>query len=132
MKKIEGLPGVRGIGKAVLLWVFDPNRAWIVLGIEQQNKRRPIGASLCRHRRAFSGRRQIRKPSSKSRYARQFSIKVGDTISVAKAHSRSSALIDASRAAKIAIANVYLPLAEAQKLAAASSQVQSVSPFNAG
>jgi lipoprotein-releasing system permease protein len=40
-------------------------------------------------------------------------------------------LVDASRAAKIAIANVYVPLAEAQKLAAASSQVQSVSPFSA-
>ncbi len=39
-------------------------------------------------------------------------------------------LVDASRAAKIAVANVYLPLAEAQKLAAASPQVQSVSPFN--
>ncbi|PKN66454.1 MAG: hypothetical protein CVU57_05650 [Deltaproteobacteria bacterium HGW-Deltaproteobacteria-15] len=37
---------------------------------------------------------------------------------------------DASRAAKIAIANVYVPIEEAQKLAAASSQVQSVSPFS--
>jgi putative ABC transport system permease protein len=38
-------------------------------------------------------------------------------------------VIDASRAAKIAVANVYLPLVEAQKLAADSPQVQSVSPF---
>ena len=45
VKKIQPLPGVRGIGKAVLLWVFDPNRAWIVLGIEQQN---PVGPSILR------------------------------------------------------------------------------------
>ena len=30
VKKIQALPGVRGIGRAVLLWVFDPSRAWIV------------------------------------------------------------------------------------------------------
>ncbi len=47
VKKIEGLPGIRGIGKAVLLWVFDPNQAWIVLGIEQQNG---VGPSLLRNR----------------------------------------------------------------------------------
>ena len=33
VRKAQALPGVSGIGKAVLLWVFDPNRAWIVLGI---------------------------------------------------------------------------------------------------
>jgi ABC-type antimicrobial peptide transport system permease subunit len=38
-------------------------------------------------------------------------------------------VVDASRAAKIAVANVYVPLAEAQKLAAGSPQIQSVSPF---
>jgi putative ABC transport system permease protein len=39
-------------------------------------------------------------------------------------------LLDASKAAKIAVANVYLPLAEAQDIAASSKQVQAVSPFD--
>jgi ABC-type antimicrobial peptide transport system permease subunit len=38
-------------------------------------------------------------------------------------------MVDASQAAKIAVANVYLPLAEAQQMAASSELVQSVSPF---
>ena len=62
-------------------------------------------------------------------YARQFNIKMGDTISMANTTFPVVGLVDASRAAKIAVANVYLPLAEAQKLAATSAQVQSVSPF---
>ena len=40
--------------------------------------------------------------------------------------------MDASRAAKIAIANVYLPISEAQDLAASSKPLQSLSPFNPG
>jgi len=55
---------------------------------------------------------------------------VGDTISMAGASFPVVGLADASRAAKIAVANVYVPIEEAQKLAAASSQVQSVSPFS--
>ncbi len=53
-----------------------------------------------------------------------------DTISMAGASFPVVGLADASRAAKIAVANVYVPIDEAQKLAAASSQVQSVSPFS--
>ena len=45
VEKIQKLPGVRGIGTGLLLWVFDPNRAWIVLGIEKENS---IGPSLLR------------------------------------------------------------------------------------
>jgi putative ABC transport system permease protein len=40
--------------------------------------------------------------------------------------------IDASRAAKIAVANVYLPLKEAEDLAASSKGLQSVSPYAPG
>ena len=43
VEKIGKLPGVRGMGTAVLLWVFDPNRAWIVLGIEKENFIGPLG-----------------------------------------------------------------------------------------
>jgi lipoprotein-releasing system permease protein len=63
-------------------------------------------------------------------YAHQFGIKVGDTITLAGTSLPVVGMVDASRAAKIGVANVYVPLGEAQKLAAASSQVQSVSPFN--
>jgi lipoprotein-releasing system permease protein len=130
VKKIQDLPGVRGIGKAVLLWVFDPNRAWIVLGVEQQNS---VGPAVLRS--AVTEGRFLEEGKSEALveagYAGQFGVKVGETISIAGSAFPVVGLVDASRAAKIAIANVYVPLAEAQKLAAASSQVQSVSPFSA-
>jgi ABC-type antimicrobial peptide transport system permease subunit len=128
VKKIQGLPGVRGIGKGVLLWVFDPKKAWIVLGIEQNNR---IGPSTLS--RAVTGGRFLTEGQSEAlievSYARQFDIKVGDTILVAGRSFPVVGLIDASRAAKIAVANVYVSLGEAQKMAAASPLVQSVSPF---
>ena len=129
VKNIEGLPGVRGIGKALLLWVFDPQKAWIVLGIEQKNTVGPATLS----RAVIEG--QFLKPGQsvaliEAAYARQFGLKVGDSVSVAGKSFPVVGLIDASRAAKIAVANVYLPLEEAQKMAAASNLVQSVSPFN--
>ena len=109
VKKIEGLPGVRGIGKAVLLWVFDPNKAWIVLGVEQKN---PVGPATLSPAVTEGRFLEEGKPEAliEASYARQFNIKVGDTISVAKSPYPVVGVIDASRAAKIAVANVYLPL----------------------
>ncbi len=131
VEKIQGLSGIRGMGKAVLLWVFDPNRAWIVLGIEQENS---VGPAILRS--AVIEGRFLQEGASEAMveaaYARQFGIKVGDTISVAEKRYPVVGLIDASQAAKIAVANVYLPLVEAQNLAASSKQLQSVSPYNSG
>jgi lipoprotein-releasing system permease protein len=131
VEKIQGLSGIRGMGKAVLLWVFDPNRAWIVLGIEQENS---VGPAILRS--AVTEGRFLQEGTSEAMvevaYARQFGIKVGDTISVAEKKYPVVGLIDASQAAKIAVANVYLPLADAQKMAVSSKQLQSVSPYDPG
>jgi putative ABC transport system permease protein len=131
VKKIQGLPGIRGIGQAVLLWVFDPNRAWIVLGIEQNNS---VGPAILRS--AVTEGKFIQEGSSEALvevgYARQFGIKIGDIISVSGRKFTVVGLADASRAAKIAVANVYISLADAQTLALSSTPLQSVSPFKQG
>ena len=131
VEKIQGLSGIRGVGKALLLWVFDPNRAWIVLGIEQNNT---IGPAILRS--SVTEGRFIEEGKSEAlvemAYARQFGVKLGDTISVADKKFPVVGFIDASRAAKIAVANVYLPLAEAQQMAASSKGLQSVSPYDPG
>ncbi len=131
VKKIQALTGVRGVGKAVLLWVFDPQRAWIVLGIEQQNTVGPatLRSALIEGRFFEAGKTEAIIEFS---YARQFNIKLGDTISIAGNSYPVVGVMDASRAAKIGVANVYLPLEEAQKLAVSSRGVQSVSPFAQG
>jgi putative ABC transport system permease protein len=129
--RVEKIPGVRGVGTALLLWVFDPNRAWIVLGIEQEN---PVGPSILRNF-VKEGRYLVAgKPEAlvEAAYARQFGIRLGDSVSIAGRSFPVVGLVDASHAPKIAVANLYLPLPEAQAIAAASKPLQSVSPFAVG
>jgi ABC-type lipoprotein release transport system permease subunit len=131
VKTIEALPGVRGVGKAVLLWVFDPNRVWIVLGVEQKNAVGPaiLSSSVTEGRFLEEGKSEALVEVA---YARQFGMKLGDTLSVAGREFPVVGLVDASQATKLAVANVYLPLADAQDLAGSSRQLQSVSPFDPG
>jgi putative ABC transport system permease protein len=129
--KIRSLPGIRGMGRAVLLWVFDSKQAWTVLGVEQNNT---IGPAVLRS--ALTEGRFLEDGKSEAlveiAYARQFGIRVGETISVNGSQFPVVGFLDASRAAKIAVANLYLPLADAERLAASSKNLQSVSPFSAG
>ncbi len=131
VEKIQKLPGVRGIGTGLLLWVFDPNRAWIVLGIEKENS---IGPSLLRSSVTEGRFLEDGKPEAlvEQAYARQFGIRLNDTVSVADKKFPVVGFVDASRAAKIAVANVYLPLKDAEDMAASSKGLQSVSPYAPG
>ncbi|RPJ06387.1 MAG: ABC transporter permease, partial [Deltaproteobacteria bacterium] len=131
VEKIQRLPGVRGTGTGLLLWVFDPNRAWIVLGIEKENT---IGPSLLRASVTEGRFLEDGKPEAlvEQAYARQFGIRLNDTISVANEKFPVVGFVDASRAAKIAVANVYLPLKQAENLALSSKGLQSVSPYAPG
>ena len=62
-------------------------------------------------------------------YAQQFGIKPGDRIPLADEIYTVAGLVDASRVPKVATANMYLPLSQAQRIAAASPNLQTVSPF---
>jgi putative ABC transport system permease protein len=131
IEKIGALPGIKGMGKAILLWVFDAKQAWIVLGVEQKNS---IGPAILRS--AVAEGRFLEDGKSEAlveaAYARQFGIRVGDTVSVNGSKFPVIGLMDASRAAKIAVANLYLPLSDAEGLAASSKNLQTVSPFAPG
>jgi putative ABC transport system permease protein len=131
LEKVCSLPGIKGMGKALLLWVFDPNRAWIVLGIERDNS---IGPAVLKYSVAEGRFLEAEKSEAlvEVAYARQFGIKVGDSLSISGRKFPVVGLVDASRATKIAIANVYLPLKDAEALAVDSKQLQSVSPYAAG
>jgi ABC-type antimicrobial peptide transport system permease subunit len=131
LEKVGRLPGIKGMGKALLLWVFDPDRAWIVLGIERENS---IGPAVLKYFVAEGRFLENGKAEAlvEVAYARQFGIRTGDTLSISGGHFPVVGLVDASRATKIAVANVYLPLKEAEALAVASTQLQSVSPYAPG
>jgi lipoprotein-releasing system permease protein len=130
VERVRQVPGVTGLGRGVLLWVFDADQFAIVLGLEPDN---PLGPGKLRH---FVTEGRFLKAGAEALlevgYARQRGIGVGGTIAVAGRKYPVVGLVDASKAAKVAVASVYLPLAEAQALALASPQVQSVSPFAEG
>ncbi len=116
------------MGTALLLWVFDAQRMAIVLGIEEQGN---VGPSVLR-RYVSQGRFWEVDRSEilvETAYAQQFGIKAGDHIPLAGETYTVAGLVDASRVPKVATANMYLPLSQAQRIAAASPQLQTVSPF---
>jgi putative ABC transport system permease protein len=131
LEKIGSLPGIKGMGQALLLWVFDPERAWIVLGIERENS---IGPAVLKYSVAEGRFLEAEKSEAlvEVAYARQFGIRVGDSLTISGREFPVVGLVDASRATKIAVANVYLPLKDAEALAVASKQLQSVSPYAVG
>jgi putative ABC transport system permease protein len=126
--KIRNLKGIQGISKALLIWVFDPDRFSILLGIDPEN---PTGPGILRN--YLTEGRFLDKGKSEAlveaAYARQYKISAGDMVSVSGKKYPVAGIVDASRAVKIAVANIYLPLIEAQKIAASSRQIQKVSPF---
>jgi ABC-type antimicrobial peptide transport system permease subunit len=126
---IRGMPGVREIGQALLLWVFDAQRMAIVLGIEDQGN---VGPAILRRyvsagRFWAAGRSEVLVETS---YARQSGIKPGDKIPLDGGTYTVAGLVDASRVPKVATANIYMPLSQARRMAAASPQLQAVSPFS--
>lgn len=126
--KIRNLKGIQGFGQALLLWVFDPGRFSIVLGIDPEN---PTGPGILRNH--ITEGRFLEKGKSEAlveaTFARQLKVSAGDMVAIGDKNFPVVGIVDASGAAKIAVANVYLPLKEAQEIAAASKQVQRVSPF---
>lgn len=129
--RIRQLPGIRGLSQAVLLWVFDQDQFAVVLGVDVQN---PLGPGSLRNSVTKGRFLDQEGPQAllEEAYAQEKHLGLGDLVAVAGKRYPVVGVVDASRAAKIAVANVYLPLAEAQGLALASPQVQGVSPFAAG
>jgi len=131
MEQISRLPGVRAMGQALLLWVFDKDRFTMVMGLDPANG---LGPGKLRNfvvkGRFFEG--EGLQALVDGTYAKEKQIEVGDTVTILDKRYPVVGLVDGSRASKIAVANVYLPLLEAQEMAAASPQVQGVSPFAIG
>jgi ABC-type lipoprotein release transport system permease subunit len=129
--RVRQMPGVREMGTALLLWVFDEQRMSVVLGIEEQGN---AGPAILRHyvgegRFWEAGQSEVLVEAA---YAQQFGIQPGARMALAGKMVTVAGLVDASRIPKIATANIYLPLAEAQRIAAASPQLRTVSPFAEG
>lgn len=126
--RIRALAGIQGFAQALLIWVFDPDRFTIVLGLDPSNPNGPgvLRTQIADGKFLEKGKRQALVEAS---FAQKYAINTGDTVSVAGENYPVVGVVDASRTSKIAVANIYLPLSEARKIAVAAKQVQAVSPF---
>ena len=126
--QIRSLPGIRSLAQALLVWVFDTDRFTIVLGFDPSN---PVGPGVLRTQLTDGKFLQKGKNQAlvEASYAKTYNIRTGDSVTVAGKTYPVAGIVDASRATKIAVANIYLPIEEARKMAVASQQVQAVSPF---
>ena len=126
--RIRTLPGIQGFAQALLIWVFGADRFTIVLGLDPSNPDGPgvLRSQVTDGRFLEKGKKQALVEAS---FAKNFNLKTGDTITVAGKTYPVAGIVDASRATKIAVAHIYLPMEEAQEIAVGSRQVQAVSPF---
>ena len=128
VSQIRRLQGIQGFGQALLIWVFDTDRFTIVLGFDPDN---PVGPGALRTQVTQGkflekGKHQALAEVS---YAENYNIQIGDKVTVGGKVYQISGIVDASRATKIAVANIYLDMDDAQKMAKESKLVQNVSPF---
>ena len=128
VEAVRKMKGVRSVAQAVLLWVFQGDKFTMALGIEPDS---PLGPGRLKGFVTKGNYLNGNTPEAlvDESFAHDHGLDVGGTITVADRSYPIVGLVAATRASKMVVANVYLPLSEAQELAVASKGVQAVSPF---
>lgn len=127
VNQIRKIRGVISLTRAVYMWDLEPNRYESVLGIENTD------AGLTRFGRLLVAGRPIAAESKgvlvDSDFANNNHLKVGDDIKVGDETFPVAGIVDAARTGTVVRADVYMPLAPAQALAAAAPEVRALYPF---
>lgn len=127
IEKIEKIPGVVALTRAVYFWELAPNPYKSILGIEDSeaglgglNKRLVDG------RKIASGDRAVLIDSD---FAAKKGLKAGDKLAITDESFEIYGIVDAATSGKVVHADVYMPLGLAQQLAANAPQVTELYPF---
>ncbi len=127
VKQIRALPGVITLTRAVYMWDLEPDRYESVLGIENTD------AGLARFAHLLIAGEPITSDSNAvlidSDFASNNHFKVGDTIKVGDNALPVAGIVDSARTGTVVRADVYMPLAPAQALAAVAPEVRALYPF---
>lgn len=125
--QIRTLPGVVSVTRAVYLWELAPDHYQSVLGVE--NDAAGLGAL---NERLIDGRPlkdADRAVLADSDFAAKNGLRPGSPLTVGGEALTLAGIVDAASGGKVVRADVYLPLAVAQRLAAAAPQVRALYPF---
>lgn len=126
---IAKMPGVISVTRGVYMWGLAPDHYQSVLGIADGDA--GFGSLASRLIAGKTLRPDDRAVVLDSDYASKNGVKVGDEIDIAGSKFPVTGIVDAARGGKVVRADVYMPLAPAQQLAAAAPMVQALYPFHA-
>jgi len=122
---------IKKMGMAVLIWLFDNDSFYSVLGIEPD---KPVGPGLlqsCITQGRFINRNGAEIVADKT-YAAQNGISVNQIIKLAGVEYKVVGIADSSKLGNIISANIYMPLARASEMASESEGVKRIAPFENG
>ncbi len=126
---IAKLPGIQSVSQAVLFWDFSDDIFQIVVGLEAGDN---AGPALLRTA-ILEGRMLTTDDSevalAETIWATQHSVKTGDTVKIGGQAFTLIGLVDASQLSQIGTANLYIPLQDAQQIAAAAPGVAEIHRF---
>lgn len=129
VERIRALPGVVSLTRAVYLWELAPDRYQSVLGVDGGDAGLDsLNARLTAGRSLAAGDNGALVDSD---FAAKTGIAPGASLSVGGEAVAVAGIVDAARGGKVVRADIYLPLARAQALAAAAPQVRALYSFGA-
>ena len=126
---IAKMPGVISLTRGVYMWELAPDHYQAVLGIEDGEA--GLGSLASRLIAGKTLRPDDRAVVLDSDYASKNGVKVGAELDIGGTKFPVAGIVDAARGGKVVRADVYMPLAPAQALAAAAPMVQALYPFHA-
>ncbi|MBC6445952.1 ABC transporter permease [Actinokineospora xionganensis] len=132
VERVRAVPGVEAVAAAMFFWSFQDEELLVGLGIDTTTDVGPnkLAAGVTQGRFLTPGDHDVAVLDNS--YAEQHKITLGDRISVAGSPFEVIGTVDTSRAGQVANANVYLPLADSQRLVEASPGVRSVHDIRPG
>jgi hypothetical protein len=130
VERIRVMPGVVSLTRAVYLWELAPDHYQSVLGLEDgEAGLASLNARLTDGRPLAVGERSVLVDGD---FAATDGLRPGMGIPIGGEEFTVSGIVDSARGGTVARADVYMPLAAAQALAAEAPQVQALYPFGAG
>lgn len=126
---ITGMPGVISVTRGVYMWELAPDHYQSLLGIDDgEVGLGSLAPRLIDGKALQSGDQAVVLDSD---FASKNGLKVGTELDVGGAKFPVVGIVDAARSGKVVRADVYMPLAAAQRLAAEAPMVQALYPFHA-
>lgn len=125
--RIGAIQGVLSMTRGVYLWELAPDHYQSVLGLDDGEAGLPAVSA-----RLSEGRKLLTTDSAvliDSDFASKHALHLGSVLNVGGSAFPVVGIVDASRSNTMARADVYMPLAKAQRLAASAPQVQALYPF---